>query len=332
MDWKGKRVLITGASGFVGSWLTKALIEKGADISIISLWEHEPEKSVLRFEGVLDKLKPPLVCDIRDYDAVKKVIDNSGAEILFHLAAQAIVPKANESPIPTFQTNITGTWNILEACRNAEGLEAVVVASTDKVYGEPIELPITEEHPLLAKYPYDASKACADILSRMYFHIYGLPVAVTRCCNIFGGGDLNFSRIVPETVRAVILNRSPVLRSDGSPVRDFIHVDDAVAAYMALAENLDKKGVKGQAFNFGSNAPISVLDLVKRTIKISGSSMQPDIQGKGTPKGEISRQYLASEKAKRMLGWNARVSLDEGIKKTIDWYRRYLEWNPAMKE
>jgi len=169
-------------------------------------------------------------------------------------------------------------------------------------------------------------------LSRMYFNIYSLPIALTRCCNIYGGGDLNWSRIIPEAVRAVILNRSPVLRSDGSPVRDFIHVDDAVNAYITLAENVHKKEVQGQAFNFGSNSPISILDLVKKIIEISGKQLKPDIQGKGTPTGEISKQYLASEKAEEILKWQPQVKLEGGIKKTIDWYTRYFEWNPAAKE
>jgi CDP-glucose 4,6-dehydratase len=329
MDWNGKKVLVTGASGFVGSWLTKALIEKGADVTALS-W-GDISKSVLGFENMLDRLKF-VKCDIRNYDDIKKVLDENSVEVLFHLAAQAIVGQANVSPIPTLQVNIQGTWNVLEAARNSKSVETVVGASTDKVYGEPVELPIRETHPLLAKYPYDTSKACADMLSRMYFEIYKLPIALTRCCNIYGGGDLNWSRIVPETVRAVILDRSPVLRSDGSPVRDFIHVDDAVNAYITLAENVHRKEVQGRAFNFGSNSPISILELVKKIIEISGKQLEPDIQGKGTPTGEISKEYLASDNAEKILDWRPQVNLEDGIKKTIDWYRRYFEWNPDAKE
>lgn len=725
MNWKDKKVLITGSSGFVGSWLTKALIEKGCDITAVALFDVN--KSILGFEDVFENVKF-VKCDIGRYDDLKKVFDESEPQIVFHIAAQAIVTVANNSPLETLRTNVEGTWNILEAARLTKGIERVIIASTDKVYGEPIKLPITEDHPLLANNPYDVSKACADSLARMYFNIYGLPAAVTRCfpagtlvttnymserpieelkkgnmvithynrsqpvlhtfkrmhegrlieirasglnsisctpnhkfyavrrkdllcvketgnsricriddeqsrrcrycndiinvkchremhpkwieasslelgdfvaysiadvctkdiesidildyikfngkivgntlrevkarysipryisvdkdfmtligyflaegsyikengkytglsfcfgikekeycsevvgllkrifglepfltktkerntlqirvtnkiiamlflnlcgeyawgktihrdimslpanklryllgafergdasvtkkrnsklislnivsknlsnqlwnianrcrlmpcryhvksknkkeqdriyyvygksrytrllkdnivfapikkinwtppvkcpvynlhvfgdesyfangylvhncCNIYGGGDLNFTRIVPDTVRAVILDRRPVIRSDGSPIRDFIHVDDAVTAYMALAENLHRKEVQGQAFNFGSNSPISVLDLVNKIIKVSGKKLQPDIQGKGTPKGEISRQYLASEKAKKLLGWQPHVKLDEGLKRTLDWYTEYFEWSKNAK-
>jgi len=303
------------------------LIEKGADVTALS-W-GDISKSVLGFEGMVDKIKF-IKCDIRDYNAVNEALNKSSPTIVFHLAAQAIVGKANESPLPTFQVNVNGTLNLLEALRNSRNVEAIVVASTDKVYGEPIQLPITENHPLLATYPYDVSKACADIISRMYFRTYGLPIAVTRCCNIYGGGDLNFSRIVPDTVRSVILNRNPIIRSDGTPVRDFIHVDDAVRAYIVLAENIERKDVSGEAFNFGSNSPISILELVKKIIEISGKKLQPDIRGKGVPKGEISRQYLSSEKAKKLLNWQPEVKLEDGLKKTIVWYSKYFKW--AVKD
>jgi len=320
-EWEDKNVLVTGATGFVGYWLTRALVDKGANV--VALTYGDVAKSVLGTTGLLSKLKA-VQCDIRDFESVKKVFADNGIDSCFHLAAQAIVGIANQSPVQTLEINIMGTWNILEAVRTSEGIERVAIASTDKVYGEPVKLPITEDHPLLALYPYDASKACADILSRTFAKMYGLPIGVTRCCNIYGGGDLNFSRIIPDTIRAAIENRSPIIRSDGTPVRDYIHVDDAVSAYLALAENLHRQEIKGEAFNFGSNSPITVLDLVKKIIELSGKSLQPDVQGKGKTKGEIQKQYLASEKARKLLGWTPKVGLDEGLKRTIEWYAKFF--------
>lgn len=321
MDWKGKNIIITGATGFVGYWLTKALVDRQANV--IALTYGDVNKSVLGTTGLVKDLTA-IRCDIRDLDSLKEIFRNNEVDTVFHLAAQAIVGVANKSPISTFEVNIKGTWNVLETVRITEGIERVVIASTDKVYGEPRKLPITEDHPLLASYPYDASKACADILSRTFAKLYGLPIGVTRCCNIYGGGDLNFSRIIPETMMAVIENRSPVIRSDGTPVRDFIHVEDAVDAYLVLAQNLDRPDVQGHAFNFGSNMPINILDLVKKIIRLSGKDLKPDVQGRGKLRGEIDQQYLSSEKAREIIGWRPMLKLDGGLKKTLDWYVNYF--------
>lgn len=322
VEWKDKNVLITGATGFVGSWLTKALIERGANV-IVFVRDYVPA-TPLKYMGVYDNVGAAASGDITDYNSIRRVFNEYEIDTCFHLAAQTIVGVANRSPVPTFETNIKGTWNILEAARNSETIKRVVVASTDKVYGEPKELPITEQHPLLAAYPYDASKACVERLCGVFATTYGLPISITRCCNIYGGGDLNFSRVIPGTIRSVFFNERPIIRSDGSPVRDFIHVDDVVSAYIILAESLEKEGVLGEAFNFGSNAPIDVLSLVKKIIDISGKNLEPEILGKGTPKAEISRQYLSNVKANRILGWEPRIGLEEGLKKTIEWYATFF--------
>lgn len=329
MDWKGRNVLITGAAGFVGSWISKSLLEDGANV--VAFLKEDASDILLRYSGVYPKLKAVIKGDITNFDLIKKTFVDFDIDTCFHLAAQAIVGIANESPIPTFETNIKGTWNILEAARTIESVKRVVVASSDKAYGEPIKVPITEEHPLLASYPYDASKACADILSRVYSKTYGLPVGVTRCCNIYGGGDLNFSRIIPDSIRSIILNKNPVIRSDGTPVRDFIFVMDAVSGYLTLAENLERDEIKGEAFNFGSNSHITVLDLVNKIIEISGKNLKPEIIGKSKPKAEIDVQYLSSEKAEKLLSWKPEVILDEGLKEAILWYSNFFA-SPHGKE
>lgn len=322
-NWKGANVLITGATGFVGTWLAKDLIERGANV--IAFVRDEIPNMPLRTMGIYSKLGAVANGDIISYDSVKRVFSEYEIDTCFHLAAQTIVGVANQSPTFTFDINIKGTWNILEAARTSATLKRLVIASTDKVYGEPIKLPITEDHPLLAAYPYDASKACAELLARTYFKTYGLPLAITRCCNIYGGGDLNFSRIVPGTIRSIIFNQNPIIRSDGTPVRDFIYLKDATDAYIVLAENIGKAGVNGDAFNLGSNAPINMLDLTKKIIQVSGRmQLKPDVQGTKKPNAEIDRQYLSSEKAKRVLGWQPRINLETGLKETIKWYEDYF--------
>jgi CDP-glucose 4,6-dehydratase len=322
MNWEGKNVLVTGATGFVGSWLTKSLVEKKANV-IALIRDHVPD-SPLIYTGTYSKLKSVVEGDIIDYGTVNRVFNEYDINICFHLAAQTIVGAANRSPLPTFETNIKGTWNILEVALKTKTLERIIIASTDKIYGEPVKLPITEDHPLSATYPYDASKACIEILTRTYFKTYGLPVGITRCCNIYGGGDLNFSRIIPDAIRSIVFNKNPIIRSDGTPVRDFIYITDVVNAYLTLAENLDKKNVKGEAFNFGSNSPIKILDLVNKIIKVSGKNLKPVIKGEGKPKGEISEQYLSSEKARKILKWEPKIPLEIGMKKTINWYENFF--------
>ena len=323
VDWKNSNVLITGATGFVGTWITKALIDRGANV--VALIRDEIPNMPLRTMGIYKNLGAAVSGDITDYSSVKRVFNEYEIDTCFHLAAQTIVGVAKSNPTNTFKINILGSWNVFEAARTSETLKRLVIASTDKVYGEPVELPITEEHPLLAAYPYDASKACVERLARTFFTTYGLPVSITRCCNIYGGGDLNFSRIIPGTIRSIILNQNPVIRSDGTPVRDFIYVKDAANAYLVLAESMDRRGVAGEAFNFGSNAPINMLNLVREIIAASGrTGLRPDVQGTKKPDAEIDEQYLSSEKAERVLGWKPKYDLQAGLKETIRWYENYF--------
>ena len=323
MNWKDSNVLITGVTGFVGTWLAKDLIEKGANV--IAFVFKEPPNMPLKTMGIYEKIGAIVKGDVTSYDSVKSAFDNHKIDTCFHLAAQTIVGVAKNSPTITFDVNIKGTWNILEAARTSETLKRLVLASTDKVYGEPIKLPIIEDHPLLAVYPYDASKACVERLARTFFTTYRLPVAMTRCCNIYGGGDLNFSRIVPGTIKSIISDQNPIIRSDGTPVRDFIFVKDASTAYILLAENIGRAGVNGEAFNFGSNSPINMLDLTNKIIEVSGRThLKPDVRGTKKPDAEIDEQYLSSEKAKKALGWEPQINLESGLKETVKWYEDYF--------
>ena len=322
VDWTGRSVLVTGAGGFVGSWLTRALVERGASVGCLLLPEEAATK--LAGHGVLDAVTV-VRADLVDLDGVSAAVAGHGHDAVFHLAAQAIVGIANAAPLRTLQTNIEGTWNVLEACRTS-GVERIVVASSDKAYGDQDVLPYTEDMPLAAVYPYDASKACADILARSYARTFGLRLAVTRMANIYGGADANESRIVPGTVKALLAGEEPLIRSDGSPERDYMHVDDAVAAFLTLAEQLQVEGVAGEAFNFGTNAPVSVLALVELIIAGCGRpDIRPKVLSPTKLHGEIDRQYLDSSKARRVLGWEARTNLSEGIEKTIAWYSAHRD-------
>jgi len=325
--WKNKLVLITGANGFLGSHLTVAFLKNNA--KVIGFIKEDRERSY--FKIALEKIRKPKIkiikSDIINFKSVFWVFKNQKPDICLHVAARPIVGIANKTPIPTFKTNIMGTWNILEAARLC-WTSAVVVASSDKAYGEHKRLPYTEDSPLLAKHPYDASKACADILTRSYAHTYGLNTAVTRCANIFGPGDFNFSRIIPDTIRSVILNKDPVIRSDGSPLRDYIFIDDVVAGYLELTKQLyEGKIKKGEVFNFGTRSPVSVKYLVDKILKIAKkSNLKAQILSKTKIKGEIDKQYLSSEKAWKELKWKSRISLEDGLRKTLGWYTAYLKY------
>jgi CDP-glucose 4,6-dehydratase len=323
MSWKNRNVLITGVTGFVGTWLAKDLVEKGANV--VGFVRDEIPNMPLRTMGIYSKLHAIVKGDLIHYKSVKRAFEEYEIDTCFHLAAQPIVTIANRNPTMTFEVNIKGSWNIFEAARTSEKVRAVIIASTDKVYGESIKLPITEDHPLLAQYPYDASKAAMERLARTYVKTYDTPIAMSRCCNIFGGGDLNFSRIISGTIKSILMGENPVIRSDGTPVRDFIYVEDAANSYMVLGESIDKQGVKGEAFNFANNAPINMLDLVKKIIEVSGrTELKPDVQGTKKPDAEIDEQYLSSEKAAKVLGWKPKFTLDQGLKETIAWYEDYF--------
>ena len=320
MNWEDKNVFVTGADGFIGAWLAKRLIERKANVFI--LIRDLKQEATYKLLGLADKVTR-IEGDLADYRLLERILNEYSIDSCFHLAAQALVQVANRSPLSTFESNIRGTWNILEACRNTKAIERVVIASSDKAYGAQKELPYIEETPLSGLYPYDASKACADIIARSYFVSYALPVAVTRNANTYGGGDLNFSRIVPDAIRCLLQGKEFIIRSDGAPERDYMYVEDAVDGYITLAGQVEKKEVKGEAFNFGTGVPISVLALFKVMARLCGKpKSNPRILG--IAKNEIDRQYLAVDKAKSILRWSPQFSLEDGLKRTIAWYRRYL--------
>jgi CDP-glucose 4,6-dehydratase len=315
--WEGKNVLVTGGTGFIGSWITRGLFERKANVVVLVRDLVQPHTEII------PKVRAIVKGDILDYEFLLRILNEYEIDTTYHLAAQAIVGVANKNPVSTFETNIRGTWNLLEAIRNSKSIKRVIVASTDKVYGKHEKLPYTEDFELKGLYPYDASKVCEDILARTYFNTYGLPITVTRFANVYGGGDFNFSRIIPDTIRSLLLNKQPIIRSDGTPVRNYIYIFDVVNAYLLLAERIEK--AIGNAFNFGTNKPISVLELVNLIIKVSGKNIAPTVEGKEVPKGEIDKQYLDSSKAKRILGWEAKVPLEEGLKHTYEWYGKNID-------
>jgi CDP-glucose 4,6-dehydratase len=320
-DYAGTSVLVTGGQGFVGSWLAERLLEEGARV-VVPRRDAEPESRFSR-DGIEERCTVAL-CDLADHDSLVRVLNEHEVRAVFHLAAQTIVATANRSPLSTFEANVRGTYNLLEACRELDSVERLVVASSDKAYGAQDELPYREGSPLRAVHPYDVSKACADLIARSYAASYRLPVAVTRLANVYGPGDLNWSRIVPDTARALARGERPVIRSDGSPERDYLYVDDAIEAYLAVAASLDRQELWGRAWNAGSDEPVSVLELVGRLIEVSDRELEPDVRGRGTPAGEIDRQWLDSTVIRRELGWERRVELDEGLRRSWEWYRRWL--------
>jgi CDP-glucose 4,6-dehydratase len=325
--WSWRPVLITGGQGFIGGWLAEGLADRGAEV--VAVVRDQPSLSRFSLEG-LERRCTLVWADLSDPEALLRAVNEYSVDAVFHLAAQTIVGTANRSPLSTFDTNVRGTYNLLEAARLAGSVQRVVVASSDKAYGRHEQLPYSESAPLIPTYPYDVSKACADMIARSYFSTYGLPVAVTRLANVYGGGDLNFSRIVPDTTRALLEGRPPVIRSDASPERDFLYVEDAVAAYLAIAEGLDSPEVQGRAFNAGTGAPVSVRELVATLIAVAGADLEPQVAGTGTPAGEIDRQYLDSTLIREALGWRPRWGLEDGLRETYAWYERHLDRLPAM--
>jgi len=320
--WKNKVIFVTGANGFLGSHLVKRSLAYQS--KVITLIKEDIPLSLFELEGMSEKVKI-YHGDLSDTKLINGIFKKNKIDVCFHIAAQAIVGIANKSPLGTFRTNIEGTWNMLEAAR-VFGVGAMVVASSDKAYGEHKILPYKEEASLAALHPYDASKSCADILSRTYANTYKLPVAVTRCANIYGPGDLNFSRIIPDTCRAAIRGDDPIIRSDGTPLRDYTFIEDIVDAYFTLAANLLKKKINfGEAFNFGTGRPVSVIRLARMILAISGNTrLNPRVLSKAKLKGEIDRQYLSSAKAKKVLGWKPRYSLRKGLEITYRWYEDWL--------
>jgi CDP-glucose 4,6-dehydratase len=322
--------LVSGAHGFVGSHLARALLERSEAVRVLDrpaprLADVGGERlSGLDLLGIRDEVEL-IEADLRNADAVASAVD--GADSVFHLAAQTIVGVARSSPLETFEVNVQGAWNIFEACRTQD-VARVIFASSDKAYGSSPRLPYREDFALRASYPYDASKAAADTIARSYATAYGLPLAVTRFANVYGGGDLNFSRLIPETVVAVLEGRSPVIRSDGSPERDFLHVEDAVSAYLAIAGALDN-GAVGEAFNAGGERPHAVRQVVELIVAAGGDDVEPDFQGSGNPDGEIDRQFVDSTKLRELTGWRPQVELGDGLRRTLEWYRQHPEARPV---
>jgi CDP-glucose 4,6-dehydratase len=320
--WKNKRVFVTGCTGILGSWLTIRLVEEGAEV--VGLIRDLVPKSNLNWSGFHNQINI-VRGSVTEYEVIERAFNEYEVDTCFHLAAQTIVGIANNSPLSTFESNIKGTWTLLEAARRVGRLERIVIASTDKAYGDQDILPYTEEAPLKGLYPYDVSKSCADLLAQSYAHTYQLPIGITRCGNLYGGGDLNFNRIIPGTIRSVVMDENPVIRSDGSPIRDYFYVKDAVDAYLILAQSLDRNEVRGQAFNFSSETPVSALNIVSQIIAISGKNhLKPNILGKKL-EGEIIHQFLSSQKARDLLSWKPRYSLEEGLTESIQWYKNFFK-------
>lgn len=319
--------LVTGAYGLLGSWLVKALLERGEEVVVLRRTPRP--RSALTLEG-LEELCTVVDGDLLDEGLLDRTVREHHVGAAFHLAAQPIVARANEAPAETFDVNVRGTWLLLEACRRHE-VERVIVASSDKIYGQRKERPYLEDAQLIAGFPYDVSKAAADLIARSYWATYGLPVATTRFTNVYGGGDTHGSRLVPDAIAAAMAGRDPVIRSDGSPQRDFLYVEDAVAAYLAIADALarDDGGAGGEAFNGGAERTYAVLDVVRRVCHLVGGGVRPDVRGHGTPPGELRDQEVDATKLREVTGWRAEVGLDEGLGRTIDWYREHPEALPS---
>jgi CDP-glucose 4,6-dehydratase len=317
--WNNRTAFVTGATGFVGAHVAQKLVEAGARVVCLQR-DGVRANSLDLFD--LRRRVTVINGSVEDFALIERTINEYEIEAVFHLAAQAIVGAANRSPISTFEANIRGTYALLEACRLSPLVKRVVVASSDKAYGTHQDLPYTEDYPLHGLFPYDASKACTDILARSYAHSFATPVAVSRFANIYGPGDMNLSRIIPGTIISVLRDQPPVIRSDGTPIREFVYVDDVANGYLSLAEKIDE--VIGEAFNFGAGEQVTMLDLVERIIKLSGKNLRPNVLLQRKIEREIDAQYLSSEKVEKRLGWRAKTGLDEGLRLTMEWYREHL--------
>lgn len=318
--WKNKRVFITGYEGFLGSHLTSTLLSYGAELWGLDI--KTCRKETILSDKELNEVKI-IKGSVENLSLVSKIIKENKVEFIFHLAAQSLVEKCLRNPIRAFSTNIKGTWNILEASRNSNTVKAIVIASSDKAYGIQSHLPYKENCPLAGCHPYDASKSCTDLLAYTYFHTYNVPVCVTRCGNVFGPGDFNFSRIIPDTIRSALGNKTLFIRSDGKFTRDYIYVEDVIRGYLILAQKMQGLKLFGEAFNFSNEKPISVLELVKVVYKVC--ARVPNYRILNKAKYEIRNQYLSSTKAKKILGWDSKYTLKEGLKKTIEWYKNIIK-------
>ncbi len=318
--WKDRNVLITGGTGLLGSELTSQLVDLGTNLTLIV--RDRAFRSPVFNAGLFDKVNS-VFGDVTDFALVLRVLNEYEIDTVFHLAAQTIVGIANLSPLSTFDSNIRGTWNVLEAARLSHKIRSVVVASSDKAYGDHEVLPYDEKAPLKGNHPYDVSKSCTDLLAQTYWHTYKLPVSITRCGNLFGGGDLNFSRIIPGTIRSLLRNEPPILRSNGQFIRNYFYIKDAVNGYLCISEQMEKSS--GEAFNLATEDRFTVLEMTNLIIRLMNSTLQPLI--KNETKNEIPDQYLGVSKVKEVLGWKSRYSIEEALTETIEWYRQYLSFS-----
>lgn len=320
LGWSDRRVLVTGATGLVGSWLCRELVDRDAFV-VAYVCDWDPQSELLRSRMV--ESTTVVQGRLEEIERLERAVNLFEIDTVIHLGAQTLVGAANRSPRQTFETNVGGTWNVLEACRlHADRVRRIVVASSDKAYGESAVLPYTEDMPLNGRGPYEASKSCTDLVAQSYAATYGLPITVARCGNVYGGGDLNWSRIVPGTARSLLQGQKPYIRSDGEAVRDYLHVDDVVSAYLALADQADQAAVAGEAFNFSDESPLTVMEIYHAVCEASGGWVEPHVAN--VARGEIPDQRLDASKARQVLGWRPRVTLSDGIGRTLDWYREYF--------
>ncbi|MBT9167037.1 MAG: CDP-glucose 4,6-dehydratase [Syntrophomonadaceae bacterium] len=322
--WQDRPTFVTGGTGLVGTWLIRRLVDLGADV-VCLVRDWVPQSELVR-SRLIEQVRV-VRGDVRDQALLERTLGEYEVDTVIHLAAQTIVGIANRNPISTFETNIQGTWVLLEACRRSPSVKQIVIASSDKAYGAQEVLPYDEATSLQGQHPYDVSKSCADLVAQTYAKTYGLPVCITRCGNFYGGGDLNWNRIIPGTIRSVLRGKRPVIRSDGSYVRDYFYVEDAAAAYTLLAETLAaRQELRGEAFNFSNELPITVLDLVRKILKLMNSDLEPDIRNEAIH--EIKYQYLSARKAREVLSWKPMFSLDDGLVRTIQWYQSFFASEP----
>src|ERR1022692_4033182 len=326
--WRDRSVLVTGGTGLLGSWLVKQLIEGGSNV-VCLVRDWVPQSELVRTHHI--EQVTTVRGDVVDRQLIERTLGEYEVDTVFHLAAQTIVGIANRNPVSTFSTNIQGTWSLLEACRRSPKVTSIVVASSDKAYGDQEHLPYSETMPLQGRHPYDVSKSCADLIAQTYAASYDLPVAITRCGNFYGGGDLNWNRVVPGTIRSVIREERPVVRSDGNFIRDYFYIEDGAAAYMLLAERLiTDPAVRGQAFNFSYEIQLSVLDMVELILRKMGSALRPEVLNQAS--NEIRHQFLSAERARTVLNWRPQFTLESGLDRTLTWYREFLAAPAAMTQ
>lgn len=326
--WNNRNVFVTGATGLLGSWMVEELLNKGANVTCL-IRDWVPGGKLIS-SGMVNRTNV-VHGQLEDYELLVRIVNEYEIDSVFHLAAQTIVGTASRSAISTFEANIRGTWNLLEACRVCPKLiERILVASSDKAYGPHDNLPYTEDMALQGRYPYDVSKSCADLIAQSYFHTYRMPITITRCVNLFGGGDLSFNRLVPGTIVSALRGEPPLIRSNGKFVRDYFYVLNAVDGYLKLAEKMPDDSINGQAFNFGYGEPLSVLELVDEILNVMGkTSLEPIILNEAS--NEIIDQFLDCSKAKKTLGWQPQYNREEGLRQTIKWYEQYLAKNRARE-